>query len=101
MRDHAEPERYYDWMLWKMRQDDEQEKLDTEFGFLLKLDRGGYFCKKYPDLQKIITEILVAEKLTNERVPQLLEDFEASDLKKFRELIDFCDELPYDDDIPF
>ena len=28
MRDHndPEPQRYYDWMLWKMRQEDKQEK---------------------------------------------------------------------------
>ena len=74
MRDHAEPKRYYDWMVWKMRQEDEKEMLDSEYGWLLKLDRGGYLCKKYPDLQRVITEVLVAEKLMNERVPQLLGD---------------------------
>ena len=27
MRDHNDPsQRYYDWMLWKMRQEDKQEK---------------------------------------------------------------------------
>jgi hypothetical protein len=88
MRDHAEPQRYYDWMVWKMRQEDEKEMLDSEYGWLLKLDRGGYLCKKYPDLQRIITEVLVAEKLMNERVPQLL----GKGLYFER---DFDDELPF------
>ena len=88
MRDHAEPQRYYDWMVWKMRQEDEKEMLDSEYSWLLKLDRGGYLCKKYPDLQRIITEVLVSEKLMNERVPQLLGEglyFEQ----------DFDDEIPF------
>lgn len=89
MRDHAEPKRYYDWMVWKMRQEDEKEMLDSEYGWLLKLDRGGYLCKKYPDLQRVITEVLVAEKLMNERVPQLLGDHL------------YYEDVGLNDDIPF
>ena len=66
MRDHAEPERYYDWMLWKLKDENLKEKLDFEYGLLLKLDRGGVLCEKYPDLHKAINEVIVAEKLTNE-----------------------------------
>ena len=30
MIDDPEPQRYYDWMLWKMRQEDKAEKLKSE-----------------------------------------------------------------------
>ena len=29
MYDDKEPERYYDWMLWKMRQIDKEDKMAT------------------------------------------------------------------------
>ena len=64
MRDHAEPKGYYDWVAWKIRQENEQEKLDFEYSLLLKLSHGGVLLDKYPDLKKIVSEVMVAERLT-------------------------------------
>ena len=78
MRDHVEPQRYYDWMLYKMRQYDNQDyekmRLEMEYDWLLKLDRGGYLCTKYPDLKQIVSEVLITEKLTNEQLPKQYDD---------------------------
>jgi hypothetical protein len=63
MRDHAEPERYYDWMLWKNRELDREILLDKDKDLLLEL-QNSVMVEKYPELGKLIEEILIAEKLT-------------------------------------
>jgi hypothetical protein len=63
MRDHAEPQRYYDWMLWKNRELDREILLDKDKDLLLEL-QNSVIVEKYPELGKLIEEILIAEKLT-------------------------------------
>lgn len=63
MRDHAEPQRYYDWMLWKNRELDREILLDKDKDLLLEL-QNSVLVEKYPELGKLIEEILIAEKLT-------------------------------------
>ncbi len=66
MRDHEEePVRYYDWMLYKNREEDRKFLLDSERGLLLEL-KNSTLAEKYPDLAQVLDEIIVAEKLTNE-----------------------------------
>lgn len=63
MRDHEEPVRYYDWMLWKNRQLDREILLDKDKDLLLEL-QNSVLVEKYPELGTLIDEILIAEKLT-------------------------------------
>ena len=63
MRDHEEPVRYYDWMLWKNRQLDREILLDKDKDLLLEL-QNSVIVEKYPELGTLINEILIAEKLT-------------------------------------
>ena len=63
MRDHAEPERYYDWMIWKNRELDREILLDKHRDLLLEL-KNTELVKKYPELGTLIDEIWIAEKLT-------------------------------------
>lgn len=63
MRDHAEPQRYYDWMLWKNRELDREILLDKDKDLLLEL-QNSVMVEKYPELGTLINEILIAEKLT-------------------------------------
>tara|TARA_B100000900_G_scaffold375596_1_gene357814 strand:- start:987 stop:1193 length:207 start_codon:yes stop_codon:yes gene_type:complete len=66
MRDHEEePVRYYDWMLYKSREEDRKFLLDNERVLLLDL-KNSTLAEKYPDLAQVLDEIIVAEKLTNE-----------------------------------
>ena len=65
MRDHAEPERYHNWILHKTKQETQKEMLDFEVGLLLKLEHGK-LAEKYPELKTLVNEILTVEKLTNE-----------------------------------
>jgi len=66
MRDHEEePVRYYDWMLYKNREEDRKFLLDNERVLLLDL-KNSTLAEKYPDLAQVLDEIIVAEKLTNE-----------------------------------
>ena len=34
-----EPERYYDWMLWKLRQEEKEQNMGTTFGIELYNDK--------------------------------------------------------------
>ena len=60
-----EPVRYYDWMLYKNREEDRKFLLDNERVLLLDL-KNSTLAEKYPDLAQVLDEIIVAEKLTNE-----------------------------------
>tara|TARA_B100000925_G_C21955871_1_gene451158 strand:- start:692 stop:901 length:210 start_codon:yes stop_codon:yes gene_type:complete len=63
-RNDPEPERYYDWMLWKLRQEEHQVKeMTTEEMYKLEI----------ADMQKTIHHLQLRVKELNDAVLQLQE----------------------------
>tara|TARA_B100000927_G_C16174133_1_gene352628 strand:+ start:217 stop:426 length:210 start_codon:yes stop_codon:yes gene_type:complete len=63
-RNDPEPERYYDWMLWKLRQEEHQVK---------ELTREEMYKLEIADMQKTIHTLQMRVKELNDAVLQLQE----------------------------
>ena len=63
-RNDPEPERYYDWMLWKLRQEEHQVK---------ELTKEEMYKLEIADMQKTIHTLQMRVKELNDAVLQLQE----------------------------
>tara|TARA_B100001057_G_scaffold213242_2_gene213588 strand:+ start:440 stop:649 length:210 start_codon:yes stop_codon:yes gene_type:complete len=63
-RNDPEPERYYDWMLWKLRQEEHQVK---------EITKEEMYKLEIADMQKTIHTLQMRVKELNDAVLQLQE----------------------------
>ena len=85
-----EPERYYDWILWKFRKEKEMERKQLELNFTSKLGEGitttdSIIRREMYEMQKHINGLQM-------RVKELAE--ENYELKKKRVMLDLSDKIP-------
>lgn len=64
MKEDPEPQRYYDWMLWKMRQEEKARPKNT-------FSKEEIYKKELAEMQKTIDDLQVRVKKLNDAIIQL------------------------------
>ena len=86
-----EPERYYDWMLWKLRQTRKQEMSDDPLNSptddVTKGDLYGWIEKPYMSLEDIYRREIAEMQKSNHALMMRVKE-QAEEIQKLKEKID-------------